>query len=160
MTAFRRVMAKQKGIGDDGGIRDWDGSGDGPDRLPEVVVVHTTPRGTQRALAAAAELARGLSARVRLVAAQVVPYPRMLTDPPTSMEFTKVKFKSLAAETAVEVKVDVRYCRDVEEMLLYALNPGSLVVVGCERKWWPTTERRLAWRLRRNGHHVVTAERQ
>lgn len=158
MRAFRWVLTEQKGIGSGGAIWDRDDSGGEPGRLPEVVVVHTTPRGTQCALEAAAELARGLSARVRLVAAQIVPYPRLLTDPPTSAEFTKLKFQSLAAEAAVEVKVDVRYCRDAEEMLLYALNPGSLVVVGCTGKWWPTTERRLAWRLRRQGHHVVTAE--
>lgn len=130
--------------------REPQGFGEGPELEPEVVVLHTSPRGTRRALDTAAELARGLRARVRILAPQVVPYPRGLSDPPVTAEFTRSSFRALAARAGVEVKVDVRYCRDVGEMLEFALTPASLVVMGGGR--W------LAWRLRRRGYHVVLAE--
>ncbi len=138
--------------------REPEGFGELPDAGPEVVVIHTSPKGTRRALETAAELARGLAARVRIIVPQIVPYPRPLTDPPVTAEFTKRSFRALTAEAGVEVKVDVRYCRDRDAMLEYALCPGSLVVVGDTGILRPPGGARLAWKLRRQGYHVVMAE--
>lgn len=138
--------------------REPEGFGESPGQQPEVVIIHTSPRATRVALDAAADLARGLAARVRIVVPQIVPYPRFLTDPPVAAEFTRQSFRSMAVGTGVEVKVDVRYCRDRDEMLEYALTPGSLVVVGRTSFWLPRGESRLEWKLRRLGYHVIVAE--
>lgn len=141
--------------------RNWEqepeGFGEWRDENPEVVVIHTTERATRRALAEAGELARGLATRVRMIVPMVVPYPRPLADPPVTEEFTRRSFRALTAEAGVEVKVDVRYCRDRDEMLETALNPGSLVVVGGAGRWRLAAWARLGWKLRRQGHHVVVA---
>ena len=47
----------------------------------EVVVLFTTMAETRSALEAASALAHGLSARVRLLVAQVVPFPLPLSEP-------------------------------------------------------------------------------
>jgi hypothetical protein len=43
-------------------------------------------------------------------------------------------------------------------MLLATLSPNSLVVIGGRKKWWPTTEKLMARRLRHAGHKVIFIE--
>jgi hypothetical protein len=54
--------------------------------------------------------------------------------------------------------VRVYLCRDRAEVVRSVLKPHSLVVIGGNRRWWPTREKRLARQLRRSGHAVVFAE--
>jgi hypothetical protein len=42
--------------------------------------------------------------------------------------------------------------------VLRAIRHGSIVMVGCRKRFWPTSERRLAWALRRRGHQVILTE--
>ena len=130
-----------------------------PERTPgsslEVIVLHTTTEGTLQALKTAAGLAQGLAARIRLLVPQVVPYPRPLTSPPISRDFTARRFRTLVSGAAIETHIDVRLCRDQWEMLESALRPKSLVVLGARRRWWPTAESRLVERLRHLGHQVI-----
>ena len=129
-----------------------------PDSPLEVVVLHTTTKGTLRALKTAACIAQGLAARIRLLVPQAVPYPLPLDSPSIPKEFTERRFQTVASEAGVETRIDIRLCRDRWVLLESALKPRSLVVLSGRRSWWPTSESRLAGRLRRLGHQVVFAD--
>ena len=129
----------------------------------EVVVVHTAIPATLLALKTAATLAKGLSARVRLLVPQVVPYALPLETPPVPISFTERRFRTVAEKVAVETTVEIVLCRDINSALETLLRPGSLVVLGARSsRWrslgWPSAETRLARHLRRWGHQVVFAD--
>lgn len=128
----------------------------GPTTL-EIEVIFTTPESTRTALQAASRLTHDLNAQVRLVAAQVVPYPVSLSRPPVPVEWTERHLRALAAEASVPATVQVYLCRDQRQTLADFLRPGSLVVLGGRRRWWPTAEQRLARWLQARGHSVVFA---
>jgi hypothetical protein len=121
----------------------------------EVIVLHTTTKGTLEALKAAAGLANGLSARIRLLVPRVVPYPLPLDSPDVAAGFTRRQFRTVAAGANIDTQVDIQLGRDKTEILESALNPHSLVVLGGRRSWWPNAETRLAKKLPRLGHEVV-----
>jgi hypothetical protein len=129
----------------------------GPCRGLEITVLHTTTEGSLQALKAAAELARGVGADIRLLVPQVVPFPLPLDEPQVSVEFAQRRFRTVAADAGVDTRVDIRLCRDKEQMIRSALPPHSVIVLGGRRGWWPTSEARLAKRLERLGHSVVFA---
>jgi hypothetical protein len=122
-----------------------------------VYVIFTDFEGTRRALQAAAQLAHDLETRFVLLAAQVVPYPLPLDDPPVAAEFTERVLSQLVSEQEAEVSVKLYLCRDRKETIRSALGPDSLVVLGTRRRWWPGSERMLARLLRRDGHKVIYA---
>lgn len=135
-----------------------------PERIPgfpkvpgslEVVVLHTSIKETLEALRTAARLADGLAAQIRLLVLEPVPYPLPMDHPPVELEFTKLRFWTVAADARVETRVDIRLGRDYRSMLESALHPRSLIVVGGRRGWWLAQRCRLANRLERLGHHVV-----
>ena len=125
----------------------------------EVVVLHTTTSATLQALRTAARLAEGLAARIRLLVLETVPYPLPVNTPQVPVEFTERRFRTVASETSIDTRVDIRLGRDQAEMLESALEPHSLVVVAAKGGWWPTAQKRqakrLAKRLERLGHQVV-----
>ena len=128
----------------------------------EVVVVHTTIPTTLTALKTAATLAKGLSAQVRLLVPQVVPFALPLEHPPVPTSFTERRFRTVAEKAAVETTVEIVLCRDIAPALETLLRPRSLIVVGARNsRWWnrawPSFETRLARRLRKLGHQVVFA---
>jgi hypothetical protein len=123
----------------------------------EIVVLHTTTKGTLRALGVAENLAKGL-ARIRLLVVQVVPYPLSLDTPQVSREFLQHQFRTVASNTAVETHVDIRLGRDKGDVLALTLEPCSVIVVARRRWWWATEESRLAKRLERLGHHMVLVD--
>ena len=123
----------------------------------EVVVMFTDVPRTLTALRIAAQLAHNLNGRIRLVAPQVVPYPLPLESPPVANEFSERRFHTLADHAPVETSVELYLCRDRDDALLQALEPESLIVIGARLSWWPTHERALARRLRREGHQVILA---
>jgi hypothetical protein len=124
----------------------------------QVYVIFTDFEGTRRALKAAAQLARDLETRFVLLAAQVVPYPLPIDDPPVSTEFTERVLSQLVSEQETEVSVKLYLCRDRKETIRSALGPDSLVVLGTRSRWWPSREWMLARLLRRDGHKVVYAD--
>jgi hypothetical protein len=107
---------------------------------------------------AAGRLARDLGARVTMLAAQVVPYPLPLEKPPVAVEFTKQALLRMVSEEDIETAIEVRLCRDSQETIREALAPESVVVMGRRGRWWPIREWMLAWKLRRDGHHVIYAD--
>ncbi len=134
-----------------------------PQRKPaearlDISVVFTSVEMTMAALRKAGALAAGLGARITIIVAQIVPYPLPLTSPPVLLDFSERRFRTIASGSPVETSVRLYLCRDEWETLSLALKPGSLVVVGGRRRWWPTREGRLAGKLRSAGHQVVLAE--
>ena len=123
-----------------------------------VHVVFTTLDGAKTAFRLAGKLARDLGARVTVLAAQVVPYPLPLERPPIAIEFTERALLRMVSEEEVETAIEVRLCRDSGETIREALAPESVVVMSRRRRWWPMREWMLAWRLRRDGHHVIYAD--
>lgn len=124
----------------------------------EVVVLHTTMRGTLTSLRTAAALAAGLAAHIRLLVLEVVPYPLPVESPRVPLSFTHRRFSTVAKTTRIDTRVDILVGRDETRMLDSALKPRSLVVLDGRGKWWPTRTGRLARRLERLGHHVVFAK--
>jgi hypothetical protein len=123
----------------------------------EVVVLHTTVSGTLEALKTAAHLAHGLSARIRILVLEVVPYPLPLNRPDVSLPYSQRHFRTLAESAAIETSVDIHLVRDPEKVLDSVLEPHSVVVMGARRTWWPSASSRMAKSLERKGHQVVYA---
>ncbi len=123
-----------------------------------VHVVFTNLAGAKAAFKLAGKLARDLGARVTVLAAQVVPYPLPLERPPIAIEFTERALLRMVSEEEVDTAIEVRLCRDSEETIREALAPESVVVMGGGRRWWQIREWMLAWKLRRDGHHVIYAD--
>ena len=113
---------------------------------------------TLAALKEAGNLANSLGARITLVVPQVVPYPLPLETPPVLVEFNENRFRVMASESPVETSVQIYLCRDRFETLTSVLKPGSIVVLGGPKRWWPTKDELLARRLRRAGYEVIFKE--
>ncbi|MFN7919132.1 MAG: hypothetical protein U0Q16_03495 [Bryobacteraceae bacterium] len=131
----------------------------------EIVVLYTGPRSTRAALRTACQCAEGLSARIRLLAFQPVPWALPLDQPPAGKQFSELMLRELLEECAaeasghlqgpVEFRGENRLCRETWFALSRLLHPQSVVVIGTRTRWWPKPEDGLARRLRRAGHHVV-----
>jgi hypothetical protein len=87
-----------------------------------------------------------------------VPYPLPLETPPVLVEFNENRFRVMASESPVETNVQIYLCRYRLEALTAALAPGSIVVVGGRKGWWPTKDETLARQLRRAGYEVLFKE--
>jgi hypothetical protein len=128
----------------------------------EVYVVFTDVPATLSALRTAAQLAQGLTSRIRLLLVETVPFLRELDSPQRDIRFLGRQFRTLidisSAETAsrsVETVAEILLCRDAFVALHGKLPANSVVVIGKRNRWWPSREDRLAKRLRADGHHVV-----
>ena len=126
--------------------------------VPVKLTRSVTPAPTLAALKEAGQLANSLSARITLVVPQVVPFPLPLETPPVLVEFNENRFRVMASESPVQTSVQIFLCRDRVETLAAVLKPGSIVVVGGRKRWWPTKDETLTRQLRRAGHEVVFKE--
>jgi len=127
----------------------------------DISVVFTTVDATLAALKEACNLASNLGARITLVVPQVVAYPVPLQTPPVLVEFNENRFRVLASNSPVETSVKIYLCRDRLETLLQVLSPGTIVVLGGQKRrwpWWLTKDERLARRLRLTGYEVLYKE--
>jgi hypothetical protein len=127
----------------------------GGERKLDIKVIYTGAAATVAALSAAVSMARGLGARITILAAQVVPYPLALTEPPVPIEFTERLLGSMTSELEEEAGVEIHLCRDREQTIRHAVGPASVVVIGARKRWWPTPEKNLARMLRRDGRRVL-----
>jgi len=123
-----------------------------------VAVVFTTVASTLAALKKAGTLATELNTHITVLVPQVVPYPLPLESPPVLLEWNERRIRVMAEESPVETTVKLYLCRDRLAALLTALQPRSVVVIGGHKRWWPTSETRLARKLRSAGHEVILAE--
>ena len=74
------------------------------------------------------------------------------------VEFNENRFRVMASKSSVETSVHIYLCRDRFETLASVLKPGSIVVLGGRKRWWPTKDERLARQLRRAGYEVIFKE--
>jgi hypothetical protein len=128
------------------------------DQQLSIGVIFTSVESTLAALKEAGTLATSLGARITLLVPQVVPYPLPLESPPVLLEFNERRFRLLASQSPVETTVRIYLCRDGLETLVNVLSPGSIVVIGGQKRWWPTQEKKLARHLRQAGHEVFFKE--
>jgi hypothetical protein len=133
---------------------------EGADSNLDIAVVFTSVDATLTALKEAGNLAQSLGGRITLVVPQIVPYPLPLASPPVLVDFNERRMRVLASGCPVETRVAIYLGRDPIEILKSVLRPGSLVVVGARKRWWPTREKRLAAQLRRTGYEVIVTERE
>jgi len=125
---------------------------DGDGKLNLKVIFTDLPQ-TAAALRIARDMARGLGARITLIATQVVPYPLPLTAPDVPVAFTERQLKSIVPEN---IAIQVFLCRDRCEALRRALPHDAVVIVGApNRRWWPSWETQLTRLLRREGRNVL-----
>ncbi len=128
------------------------------DQKLSIAVIFTSVESTLAALKEAGTLASSLGARITLLVPQVVPYPLPLESPPVLLEFNERRFRLIASQSPVETTVRIYLCRDGLEILTHVLSPGSIVVIGGQKRWWPTREKKLARQLRQAGHEVFFTE--
>jgi hypothetical protein len=114
--------------------------------------------GTLAALKTAGTLANRLGGRITLVVPEVVPFHLPLNKPAVLHDWNERRLRTLVEQSPVETTVRFYLCRDRDETLASILKPHSLVVIGGKKRWWPTSERRLAKQLRRLGHEVILTE--
>jgi hypothetical protein len=133
-------------------------SGTEVDPKLNIAVIFTSVESTLAALKEAGTLASSLGARITLLVPQVVPYPLALETPPVLIEFNERRFRLIASQSPVETTVQIYLCRDGLATLTNVLSPGSIVVIGGQKRWWPTREKKLARQLRSAGHEVVFKE--
>jgi hypothetical protein len=126
----------------------------------QIAIPHRTPELTRSAFERAAELARDLDARIRLIEIQVVPYGLPLDRPAVNPNHSIRRIRLLAKESVVPISAEIVYARDREQGLRRSLVPGSIVLLTIKRRWWRTEfkEKRMAARLRKAGHQVVWIE--
>lgn len=125
------------------------------ERGPEVFVIYTTHSSTHRALNAAARVASGRNARIRILVPQIVPYPLPLDRPEIDPAHLERKFTTAFQDSEMSTTVDILPCRDPWDAIHLALPSPSVVVIAGRSGWWPSAERAIARRLRKEGHHVV-----
>jgi hypothetical protein len=120
-----------------------------------VSVLFTGMENTYAALQEVVRLASGLEAHVLVVVPLVVPYQLSLRDSPISPDFLARKLGRVLRGTGIDFGMCVCLCRDQREAWRRALTPGSLVVIGGRRRWWPTREELLTKEVGAAGHRVM-----
>lgn len=131
---------------------------DGTKHKLEIDVIFTSPRNTIAAIHLAAGLMTGLDGRIALIDAQPIPYPSPLDKPPILIDFTRQRLLAITNVSTIEITPHIILCRFRAEALVSVLKPGSLIVIGCRKSWWPTWETRLARKLQRSGYEVLVRE--
>ena len=95
---------------------------------------------------------------LRFRSSQTVRNPLPLDKPPVCLEFDKQRLLEVAAHSPVEMSVQLCVCRFRLATLPSLLRPGSMLMIGSRKTWWPTWERKLAKELCRSGQDVVLLE--
>ena len=121
----------------------------------QVVIPHRSPELTRSALKYAGSFAADLNVRLRLIDVHVVPYGVPLDHPTVNPKHLYRRIHQLAQESALPISAEVIFARDWEQGFRRALAPGTLVLMAMKRSWWPNKDKRLAARLRKQGHQVV-----
>ena len=121
----------------------------------QVVIPYRSPELTRSALKYAASFAADLNVRLRLIDVHVVPHGVQLDQPTVSPKHLVRRIRQLAQESALPISAEVIFARDWEQGFRRALAPGTLVLMAMKRSWWPNKDKRLAARLRNQGHQVI-----
>jgi hypothetical protein len=99
-------------------------------------------------------MARGLNARVTVLAIRVVPFPEVLD--PTRGCPDLSELMALAESMGEPITINVVYACNWEAACEHALLRGSLVVIAVRKGWFRSREERMAGWLAQCGHKVTT----
>jgi hypothetical protein len=121
----------------------------------EVIVVFTSVEGTVAAMHRTAALLKGLNGHISLLDFQTIPHQLPLENPPVSSDFTEHRLLAITNASSVDTTAHVFLCRYPLEALTSVLKAGSLIVMGCRKRWWPTWETKLARKLRQAGYQII-----
>ena len=119
-----------------------------------VTVLFTDLSSTLRAIAVARGLGRALGAPVSLVVVKIPKFPVGGGQEPTTRE-AEAEALQVRLRAAGDIRCRVVAAPRASDALDVALAPGSLVVVGGRRRWWPTAASRLCRLLEAHGHYVL-----
>ena len=123
-----------------------------------IFVPYTSHESTRAALTEAVGLVKSLHAHITLFAVQIVPFLLPLERPDVAPEFLEQRLLAIADEMKAQVDVQLIRARDLDCGMQRILAPNSLVVVATKKRWWPTSEIKLARALARAGHDVALLE--
>src|SRR5580658_1416400 len=121
----------------------------------EVVVPFTEWAVTEAVMNRAAAFTANLNASLMLIAVHTVPYPMPFGCPALVHARLVDQLIDLASRCPLPVNPQVVLARTCEEGFRHALKPESTVLLGTRRRFWKTSEERLAITLARDGHHVA-----
>src|SRR5688572_24961795 len=123
----------------------------------KVHVLFTNTTETLRALKSACALTAGMRAIVALLVPVTVPFPLPLEEPPVTLAFVCRRITEFTEAVGRQVGLEayVYLCRNPIQAVLAALTPHSLVIIGVHRRWPFCRSRRMAKKLRGQGHDVV-----
>jgi hypothetical protein len=121
----------------------------------EIVVPFTEWAVTEAVMKRAVAFAEKLNARLLLVAVHTVPYPMSFGCPALVHAHLVDQLIDLASRCPLPVNPQVVLARSCEEGFRHALKPESTVLVGTRKRFWKTSEEKLAAVLAHEGHHVA-----
>jgi hypothetical protein len=122
------------------------------------VIPFRDPKLTKSALDYAAGLISKEEDFVRLIDVQVVPYGVPLNHPGVDARYLQRRLKELGRESELRVSPQVTFARVWEQGFRRVLPHGATVLIPFRRSEWNSSEKRLASRLRRQGHQVIWVE--
>jgi len=126
----------------------------------QVNVLYTTPSRTRAALTIASRLGADLRACPEVLRVYAVPYSLPLEKPAVPIGFLEEQIRALARQSPTEITARIILCREPRAILRQVLPPHSLIVIGGQKRWWPTREQRLASALRKDGHEVIFVDQE
>lgn len=100
-----------------------------------ITIVFTNVGATLEAVKTGAQLAGELGAKIRILVPSVVPYPLDLNRPHVPPFFRLRRFNTFCEKHAIETAIDVRLCLIAQSCIEEALDPHSLVLIGCSKSW-------------------------
>jgi hypothetical protein len=122
-------------------------------RTEAIYVVFTGVPATRAAVRAAQPLSVALGAPVTVVDFRVQPYP--LNGASQTMTGQSEEFARWLQQHDTAAKLRVFVCHDARQAFDTAFRPHSLIVVGGNRRWWPTRSTRMRRALESAGHLVL-----
>jgi hypothetical protein len=122
---------------------------------PSAFVIYTSANRTLKALEKASALVKPVGGSIEVLAPQVVPSSLPLDRPPVRFEVAIRHFEEMAEQLPVPIRIHACLCREPWEAFKAILSPNTPIVIGIRKRWWPTSEERLAGKLRRAGFQVI-----
>lgn len=124
-------------------------------RTDAVHVVFTSIDDTLVALRVAADLARTMSAPLKLVHLRAIPYSLTVDGPNGQSPVETDEFVERVRAEGIEMRVRVYQCRSERRAIPLAFKRRSIVVIAGRHRRWATGAERLRRHLEAAGHYVV-----
>jgi hypothetical protein len=124
----------------------------------DIDVLFTTHEETLAALKSVQRLGVSACAQVNVRILYAVPYTLPLDKRAIPSGYVEAIVWALKRAVPMEMRVLVHLCRDPLWAARENLHPHSVVFIAGKSGWWPTGPRRLARKLRKDGHRVFFVE--